>query len=66
VKARRDICEQDTLNACGIPGLTSLKKTKTKKLQGYRSFLRKMAGSSFGQKKGNLCCTRKNIKNEKN
>jgi hypothetical protein len=31
--------------------------------QGYQGFLRKRAGSSFGQKKGNLRHTRKNLKN---
>jgi hypothetical protein len=34
--------------------------------QGYQGFLRKRAGSSFGQKEGNLHCTMKNFKNEKN
>jgi hypothetical protein len=34
--------------------------------QGYQGFLRKRAGSSFGPKKCNLRCTRKNFKNEKN
>jgi hypothetical protein len=34
--------------------------------QGYQGFLRKRAGSSFGQKKGNLHRTRKNLKNGQN
>jgi hypothetical protein len=34
--------------------------------QGYQGFLRKRTGSSFGQKKGNLRCTRKNLKNGQN
>jgi hypothetical protein len=33
--------------------------------QGYQGFSRKRAGSSFGEKKGNLHCIMKNFKNEK-
>jgi hypothetical protein len=31
--------------------------------KGYQGFLGKRAGSSFGKKKGNLRCTRENLKN---
>jgi hypothetical protein len=37
--------------------------SRISKGQGYRGFLRKRAGSSFGQKKGNLCRIRKNGQN---
>jgi hypothetical protein len=36
--------------------------SRISKGQGYRGFLRKRAGSSFGQKKSNLRRTRKNLK----
>jgi hypothetical protein len=40
--------------------------SRISKGQGYRGFLRKRAGSRFGQKKGNLRRTRKNLKNGQN
>jgi hypothetical protein len=40
--------------------------SRISKGQGYQGFLSKRAGSSFGQKKGNLHPTRKNLKNGQN
>jgi hypothetical protein len=40
--------------------------SRISKGQGYQGFLRKRAGSSFGQKKGNLRRTRENLKNGQN
>jgi hypothetical protein len=34
--------------------------------QGYQGFLKEKGREQFGQENGNLRCTRKNFKNEKN
>jgi hypothetical protein len=53
---------RQSVNSCTIISASA----RISKGQGYQCFLRKRAGSSFGQQRAICCCTRKNLKNGQN